>query len=133
MIRRNLRIGRWLVYFLFVKDRYDKEMILSFLDTFGASDSVMARADKIMTDGFLNRAFTFANPDMRRALVVTGPTSSGMEFLNSFSHELRHLADSIAKSIGYDLDAEEPAYMTGDAVRDLAEVVCELGCPHCHS
>lgn len=133
MLRRTLRIGRWLVYFLFVVDAYDKEMILSFLDTFGATDSVMKRADRIMDDGFLNRGFTFSNPDLRRALVVIGPTSSGAEFINSFSHEMRHLADAIAKSIGYDLDAEEPAYMTGDTVRDLAEVVCELGCPHCHS
>lgn len=133
MFRRTIRIGRWLTYFLFVVDAYDKEMILSFLDTFGATDSVMKRADRIMDDGFLNRGFTFSNPDLRRALVVIGPTSSGAEFINSFSHEMRHLADAIAKSIGYDLDAEEPAYMTGDTVRDLAEVVCELGCPHCHS
>ena len=131
MIRRTLRIGRWLVYFLFVNDRYDKEMILSFLDTFGASDKVMDRANKIMEDGFLNRGFTFANPNMHRALVVIGPTSSGAEFLDSISHEVRHLADEIAKSIGYDLDAEEPAYMTGDTVRDLAEVVCRLGCTRC--
>lgn len=133
MIRRTLRIGRWLVYFLFVTDTYDKETIIAFLDTFGATDKVMKRADRIMDDGFLNRGFTFSNPDLRRALVVIGPTSSGGEFQNSFAHEMRHLADAIAKSIGYDLDAEEPAYMTGDAVRDLAEVVCELGCPRCHS
>ena len=131
MVRRTLRLGRWLVYFLFVTDRYDKEMILSFLDTFGASDYVFKRAEKIMTDGFLNRGFTYANPDMHRALVVTGPTSSGAEFLDSFTHELRHLADEIAKSIGIELDAEEPAYMTGDTVRDLADVVCRLGCPRC--
>ena len=131
MVRRTLRLGRWLVYFLFVTDRYDKEMILSFLDTFGASDYVFKRAEKIMADGFLNRGFTFANPDMHRALVVTGPTSSGAEFLDSFTHELRHLADEIAKSIGIELDAEEPAYMTGDTVRDLADVVCRLGCTNC--
>lgn len=131
MVRRTLRLGRWLVYFLFVTDRYDKDMILSFLDTFGASDYVFKRAGKIMDDGFLNRGFTFANPDMHRALVVTGPTSSGAEFLDSFTHELRHLADEIAKSIGIELDAEEPAYMTGDTVRDLADVVCRLGCTHC--
>lgn len=133
MIKRTLRIGRWLVYFLFVTERYDKETILSFLDTFGAPDRVMKRADRIMSDGFLNRGFTYSNEDLRRALVVIGPTSSGAEFQDSFSHEMRHLADAIARSIGYELDAEEPAYMTGDTVRDLAEVVCRLGCPHCHS
>ena len=133
MIKRTLRIGRWLVYFLFVTDRYDKGTILSFLDTFNAPDRIMERADRIMSDSFLNSGFTFSNPDLRRALVVVGPSSSGEEFQDTFSHELRHLADAIAKSIGYELDAEEPAYMTGDTVRDLAEVVCELGCSRCHS
>jgi hypothetical protein len=131
MIRRTLRIGRWLVYFFFAPDGYDKETILSFLDTFGASDKVMARAGEIMEDGYLNRGFTFSNADLRRALVVIGPTSSGAEFQDSFSHEVRHLANAIAESIGYELDAEEPSYLTGDTVRELAEVVCNLGCDRC--
>lgn len=133
MINRTLRIGRWLVYFFFVTDDYDEETILSFLDTFGASDKVMARADEIMTENKLNRGFTFSNADLRRALVVIGPASSGAEFQDSFSHEIRHLANAIAESIGYELDAEEPSYLTGDTVRELAEVVCELGCDRCRS
>lgn len=131
MIRRTLRIGRWLAYFLFVRDRYDKEMILSFLDTFGASESVLERADKIMRDGFLNRGFTFANPDMRRALVVIGPTSSGDEFVNSLAHELHHLSVAIAQNIGFDLEGEEPAYIQGDTMGEFIQVICRLGCDRC--
>lgn len=84
-----------------------------------------------MESGRMNRGFTFANPDMRRAVVVVGPTTNGKQFLNTFTHELRHLADAIAKSIGYDLDAEEPAYLTGDTTMALAETICELGCSGC--
>ena len=131
MVHRTLRIGRWLVYVLFVTEGYDSEVVLSFLQTFDASPSVMRRAKRILTDGNVNWGFTFANPEIRRAVVVTGPSTSGAEFLDTFTHETRHLADVIAKSIGYELDAEEPAYLTGDTVRDLAEVVCELGCSHC--
>lgn len=132
MIRRTLRIGRWLVYFFFAVEGYDEEVILSFLQTFEASRTVFKRAEKIMSEGKLDKGFTFANEYIRRAVVVVGPSSSGAEFLDTFTHEIRHLADSIAKSIGYELDMEEPAYMTGDTVRELAEVVCELGCPHCN-
>ena len=57
--------------------------------------------------------------------------SSGKQFLNTFTHEVRHLVDAIAKSIGYDLDAEGPAYITGDATMALAETICELGCERC--
>ncbi len=131
MIRRTLRIGRWLVYFVFVTDDYDRQAILSMLDAFGASEEVLARAEEIMDSEYLNNGFTFSNADIRRALVVIGPTSSGKEFQDTFSHEIRHLADAIANSIGMDLGSEGPAYMTGDTVRELAEVVCELGCERC--
>ena len=131
MIRRTLRIVRWLVYFVFVTDDYDRQAILSMLDTFGASEEVLARAEEIMDSEYLNNGFTFSNADIRRALVVIGPTSSGKEFQDTFSHEIRHLADAIANSIGMDLGSEGPAYMTGDTVRELAEVVCELGCERC--
>lgn len=57
-----------------------------------------------------------------------GPTTSGDEFQNSFVHEIRHLADAIAKSLGVPLDSERPAYISGDLAKALAEVVCELGC-----
>lgn len=131
MIRRTLRIGRWLVYFVFVTDDYDRQAILSMLDAFGAPDEVLTRAEEIMDSEYLNNGFTFSNADIRRALVVIGPTTSGKEFQNTFSHEIRHLADAIANSIGFELGSEGPAYMTGDTVMELAEVVCELGCDRC--
>ena len=126
-----MSIGRWLVYFVFVTDDYDRQAILSMLDAFGASEEVLTRAEEIMDSEYLNNGFTFSNADIRRALVVIGPTSSGKEFQDTFSHEIRHLADAIANSIGMDLGSEGPAYMTGDTVRELAEVVCELGCERC--
>lgn len=131
MIRRNLRIGRWLVYFFFAEDGYDREEILSFLDTFDASEESISKADRIMRASKLDKGFTFTNDLLRRAVVVIGPSSSGAEFLNTFTHEIRHLANAIAASIGYELDAEEPSYLTGDTVRELAAVVCELGCDRC--
>jgi len=88
----------------------------------------MRRAVSIIESGRYNRGFTFANPERMRALVVIGPTTSGKQFLNTFTHELRHLADAIARSLGHDLNEEAPAYLTGDATMALAEAVCELGC-----
>ncbi len=78
-----------------------------------------------------NRGFTFSNPDLRSAVVAIGPTTSGKQFTNTLVHEVRHVADAIAKSIGYSLDAEEPAYISGDMAEELASVICELGCSKC--
>lgn len=60
--------------------------------------------------------------------MLIGPSSSGEEFQDTFVHEIRHLADAIAKSLGVPLDSERPAYISGDTARALTEVVCELGC-----
>lgn len=131
MIKRALKIGRWVVDFLFATEDYDAEGVLACLYEIYAPKEVMERAGRIMESGRYNRGFTFSNPELRRAVCVVGPTSSGKQFINTWVHEIRHVADAIAKSIGYDLDAEGPAYLSGDAAMALAEVVCTLGCDHC--
>lgn len=133
MIHRVLNIGRWVVDFLFAIEDYDEEGVLSCLYDIDAPEYVMLRAYRIMESGRFNRGFTFNNPDLKRSVVVVGPTTSGKQFQNSFTHELRHLADGIAKYIGVDLDSETPAYITGDTTMELAEVVCKLGCDHCRT
>ena len=132
MIRRALMIGRWVVDFLFVTEKYDEEAILVFLYEFDASYAVMRRAKRIMESGKKNRGFTFANEEMRRALVVIGPTTSGKEFQNTLVHEIHHLAVAIARSLGYDLEGEGSAHLAGDSLMALSEIVCELGCEHCN-
>lgn len=131
MIRKVLKIGRWVTDFIFAEDGYDEEAVLGILYDIDASIPVMRRFNKIMESGDYDRGFTFTNPALRRAIVVIGPTSSSEEFLNTFTHEVRHLANAIAKSIGYSLDEEGPSYLTGDLVMSLARVVCHLGCDHC--
>ena len=131
MVHRVLAIGEWVVDFLFAKLDYDAEGVLACMYDINASSDVLRRADKIMEDDRLNCGFTFANPDMKRAVVVIGPTSSGKQFVNTLVHEVHHLAVAIADSLGHDLESEVPAYLSGDAAMALAETVCEFGCSHC--
>lgn len=128
MITRGLQIGRWKVEFFFAADSPDDEMVLDALYAIDADLDVMMRANRIMESGRLNRGFTYYNIDLRRAVVYIGPTSSGRQFQNTLVHEIRHLADGIAKSLGVSLDAEQPAYASGDTMMALADVVCRLGC-----
>lgn len=131
MIHRVLRILDWVVDFLFAKLDYDDEGVLACLYEMGADYEVMRQVNNIMDSDKLNCGFTFANPDLKRALVVVGPSSSGKEFINTLTHEIHHLAVAIADSLGYDLEGESPAYLAGDSALALAETICELGCPHC--
>ena len=140
MIHRVLIIGRWVVDFLFAVGKYDIDGILACLYDAGAPDYIMRDAEELMQECDNNCGFTFSkstdyryfNSARHRAVVLIGPASSGGEFIDTFVHELHHLAVVIAKELGVELDTEVPAYIAGDAARDLAEIVCELGCEHCH-
>ena len=117
--------------FLFAEDGYDVEGVLSVLYEIEAPMSKMRRAYRMMKRSEMNRGFTYANMESKRALVMVGPTTSGEQFLNTFSHEIHHLAVFIAQSLGFALDGEDPAYLDGDTTMALAEVVCRMGCEHC--
>lgn len=131
MIRRELHIGRWDVEFLFVTDEYDVDGIAAMLYDAGASEMVLTQAEDLMWMCDYNCGFTFANEQERKAVIVIGPTTTGAEFIDTLVHEVHHLAVAIARSLDIDLEAETPAYLAGDTARELAEVVCDLGCSHC--
>lgn len=128
MIHRTLIIGRWTADFLFATDGYDIDGVLACLWDAHAPKHILSQAESLMLSCSRNCGFTYSNPHYRRAVVLIGPTTSGAEFLNTFVHEVRHLADGIASSLGIDLDSETPAYLSGETARALADTVCQLGC-----
>lgn len=147
MTRRVLRIGRWVVDFIFAPRGYDIDGILACLYDCGASRHIMYKAEDLMMgcemefasegpDGLMyecgfNQGFTFSNSARERAVVVIGPTTSGAEFQDTLVHEIHHLAVAIGNHLGFDLMGEGPAYLSGDTMRELADIVCHLGCDHC--
>lgn len=133
MIHRVLYIGRWIVDFLFAEHQYDIEEVLSYLDFVEASDIAVDSAVSLMKEQRPNTGFTFADTEYTYMLVVCGPSSSGKEYINTIVHEIHHLAVIISKSLGVDLRSETPAYLAGDSVRALAEVLCHFGCKNCNS
>ena len=128
MIKETLRIGRWVVDFLFCKGRYDIDGVLGCLYDAHAPWKVMADAEDLMRSCEHNCGFTYSNGYFKRAVVLIGPASSGAEFLDTLGHEIRHLADAIARELGVELDSETPAYISGNTARELAEIICRLGC-----
>ena len=128
MVHRVLGIGRWVVDFLFATRRYDVDGVLACLMDAGAPSSVIDEAEDLMTSCEYNCGFTYTDRHIRRAVVLIGPTTSGEQFQNTLVHEIRHLADAIAKSLGVRLDSETPAYISGDSAMALVDIICELGC-----
>ena len=131
MIRKVLQIGRWIVTFVFFPEGYDMNYVLDYLYYLDASDEDLVSAyDKMLAEG-PNEGVTFANPEMKEALIVIGPTTSGKQFLNSISHEIDHLSDEIASWYGVKGHREGTSYRTGDTTMALAELICRFGCDHC--
>ena len=117
-----------MVDFLFATQRYDVDGVLACLMDAGAPSSVIDDAEDLMMSCEYNCGFTYTNRHIRRAVVLIGPTTSGEQFQNTLVHEIRHLADAIAKSLGVKLDSEIPAYISGDSAMALVDIICELGC-----
>ncbi len=133
LIHRFLYIGRWRCDFFFAtNDDYDLSSVLECLEDMEASEDVLFDSWEIAAGRVPNKGFTYSNAAQMRSCIFIGYATSGGEFLDTFTHELRHLADDIATFLGIDLRGEEIAYITGDTTRDLAEIVCRLGCPTCH-
>ena len=129
---RMLYIGRWTVDFLFAEKGFDEDEVMEYLYNCGASDFALRQAKSLMVLCEENCGFTFANPEVHEAVVFIGPTSSGEEFVNTTSHEIYHLSVAIAESLGIDLDSESPAYLAGDSMQSLIDIICEKGCSKCH-
>lgn len=128
MYHRVLKVGRWVVDFLFAERKYDIEGIVSCLRHAEAPRRIIDQAVDLMDEGSPNTGFTYTNARVFRAVVCIGPTTSGGEFQNTLVHEIHHLAVAIARELGVDLEGETPAYLAGDTMRAFADVVCKLGC-----
>lgn len=128
MKHRRLTIGRWRVDFLFAREEYDVDEVLSLMYECNASPSLCARAKRLMQSGRVNTGFTFSDSDDYRAIVAIGPASSGEQFVNTLSHEIHHLAVAVASALGIDLEEETPAYIAGDTSMELIKTICEFGC-----
>lgn len=119
--------------FYFAVSGYWRTDILQRLEELDAPPSILKRVSRNMSLDRMDTGFTYSNPVIKKSLVVIGRSSSGAEFLNSFVHELRHLADDISFVYGYPLRGEPAAYLTGEIALGLSDIVCELSCDKCRS
>lgn len=132
MYHRVLKVGRWVVDFLFAERKYDIEGIVSCLRHAEAPRRIIDQAVDLMEEGSPNTGFTYTNARVFRAVVCIGPTTSGGEFVDTLTHELYHLSVAIANGLGVSPEGETPAYIIGDAMRSFISLVCVMGCDKCH-
>lgn len=130
MIIRDLYIEqyRWHVHCYFAVTDYYTGEILDILESLRCSDAVYNKVAKKLERNELNTGFTYSNKIARETLMVIGLASSNAEYINSITHELRHLCDDIASVVGIHDSGEEVAYLTGDVASQMADIIEVLVC-----
>ena len=131
MILRPIHIGNWNADVFVCFRNYDEKVLEDALRDIDAPINIIVRMREIARDDEYNTGFTYSNPSMRHSVVVIGKTTSGKEFLNTFVHEVRHLADDIAIANCIDLRGEDVAYLSGDIASSLFDIVGQFLCPKC--
>lgn len=104
----------------------DPQDIIESLRAAGAQSEIK-RAREIMESKAFNCGFTYSNKQNQAAVTYIGPTTSAAQFLNTWSHELRHIADVVTDSE----NGEPPAYLTGDICEKLKDIICAFLCDKC--
>lgn len=131
MIEQIIHINDWDADVFVCYRRYDEQVLTEALRKVDAPISIIVRMREIARDDEYNTGFTYSDPRLRRSVVVIGKTTSPKEFMNTFVHEVRHLADDIASADGIALRGEEVAYLSGSIASSLSEVVGLFTCPNC--
>lgn len=131
---RDLSIDKygWSVKIFLSVTCYYTEYILESLDSIRCPAKRLHRVKRNLERRKLDTGFTYSNKRERKTVMVIGLSSSPAEFLNSFEHEVRHLVDDIAKTIGLEIAGEDVAYLTGDINTELWPDIHKFICCKCH-
>ena len=121
----------WNVTAFFDADVEDEEMIMSELWYIGCPEHTMARVQGNLRSGRMDTGFTYSNRMMRESVMTVGKASSPAEFLNSYTHELRHLVDDIAVTSFLPMRGEAVGYLTGELSWEYWKDIHDFLCCRC--
>lgn len=116
MIQTTLYIKKydWILKVFYAVTCYHTDEILISLKNIDCPDDIIERVNSNLQDFKMDTGFTYSNKKIRSTVMVIGLWSSKSQFLNSFSHELRHLLDDITETFNLPSSGEEVAYLTGE-------------------
>lgn len=129
MRHRSVWIRNWRLDMFIDDGSVDTERVIDTLIDMDAPFGVVRKAIKKMRVNKPNNAFTYSV--WRWTCIFIGWTTSGMEFINSMVHEIRHFVDHVASAYDISPDGEAVGYLSGDTAFLLASDICELGCVRC--
>lgn len=109
----------------------DTDRIVAELKDIGCYGENLFRARKNIESCSPNSGVTYANLSTKEMVVIMTKTTSPAQFMDTFVHELHHMAEFIAKADGVPMVGEEISYISGDLSRQMLTSANRYLCQHC--
>lgn len=113
MIKQHLNLidYGWQVFAYYETTTEDAPIILKRLEDIGCRGETLKRAEDNLYSGHFNSGLTYADIKNKVAVLSIGETTSALQFVQSWFHEMGHLADYIAQSNYITPHGEELQYL----------------------
>ena len=77
---------------------------------------------------YYNKAFTCTNSKLKLSFVCINKTTNEAQFMNSLSHEIKHVVEDICATYDISLKGEESAYMIGEITMIMFHIFKDIIC-----
>lgn len=128
MIYQNFNIERyaWNVQVCYDVGEEDLNTVMNLLRHFYFNKVFNKACHDSIAKGELNTGFTCTNKLTRQTLICINKCSSLDEFINTVSHEIRHLESHIATVYNLDEKGEEVCYLIGEITEEMFDTFKKL-------
>ena len=123
----------WHVRAYYAVTTYRRDRILRDLRRIGCRGEELERACLNLADSALDTGLTYSNLRRCETVMVLSLTSTPAEFLNSWVHEMKHLARHVEQSFRVNTFGEEAAYLEGTIAQKMFPVAKRFLCEHCRA
>lgn len=113
------RYGGWKVVYYVAADRTDADEIMRALERVGCPAERLEKAERMLRGRSCDTGLTYSNKKKRFSCITISQTRNFSELINTFVHELDHVAKHITLAMSIDPFSERASYLIGELARDV--------------
>lgn len=115
----TLRRYGWRVVYFMAADRDDADEILDALKRVGCPLKRLKKAEMMLRGRSCDTGFTYSDKKRRFSCITISQTKDFSELINTFVHELDHVAKHVTLAMEIDPFSERASYLIGELARDV--------------
>lgn len=117
--------GYWGIVFCYDFDFLDVDEMGAIMNSFGVSDKEISMAIRILLG--INTGMTISRHDLTMSVVFVSESSSLEQFMDSISHEIDHVQESILEHYMIPQGSEDGAWLQGYIMRKMTNILKKDG------